>query len=608
MSWSSYLEDLDGKFDARLRESRIKTSTYEEGRIVLTSIIGMVEAAFNLEVLDRLRRPCFIAVERPSAGGDVYLIYEVVSASPIHYQQLSMDVSMPKALRLDFLDQIYSMWGKTEDAWIDILSVYTGYVMKLSSQEPLFERDETFVPLVGARVYLLSNKAVDKFINVDRGVELGRLLGFDLELKVDLERLIKYHGGTFGFTGTGKSNLTSLIVRKIMNSLEDTRVVIVDVAGEYVISLLDLVAREGVFYSIEDFKSMPNGVEALLASQAVPETLVEALEPHGGYSLLEEWIEKLFDNDKVKLIDLVTPIPLTLKMILERFETLARDDNPANAEKGRRVYQRIIQLRREKNLPLEEPLLKLARHVPSLIDEVKSIIESEVPREQSTGKRGVKTKFESAAEAILETLERLEEVEAPAEGGGVLPEDLAKAMVSPERSPKLTVLYIPDPYNARVFTERFIKSLLEARKRQIKGPRVLVVLDEAQEFIPDRQRADDYTSQSNVAVEQLLRQGRKYRLHCWISTQRVAHLNVNAVQQIHSYFAGTLPRSYDRHVIAEAAGVSPEILDKTALLDVGEWLLISYKATRIRGVPVFIKAPDNEKILVDNLVKLSVES
>ncbi|RLF10460.1 MAG: hypothetical protein DRJ62_05055, partial [Thermoprotei archaeon] len=230
MSWSSYLEDLDGKFDARLRESRIKTSTYEEGRIVLTSIIGMVEAAFNLEVLDRLRRPCFIAVERPSAGGDVYLIYEVVSASPIHYQQLSMDVSMPKALRLDFLDQIYSMWGKTEDAWIDILSVYTGYVMKLSSQEPLFERDETFVPLVGARVYLLSNKAVDKFINVDRGVELGRLLGFDLELKVDLERLIKYHGGTFGFTGTGKSNLTSLIVRKIMNSLEDTRVVIVDVA------------------------------------------------------------------------------------------------------------------------------------------------------------------------------------------------------------------------------------------------------------------------------------------------------------------------------------------------------------------------------------------
>ncbi|HDI46886.1 MAG TPA: hypothetical protein ENF82_03670, partial [Candidatus Methanomethylia archaeon] len=164
MPLNNLLEDLNGKFNARLRESRIKTSTYEEGRIVLTSIIGVAEAAFDLEVLDRLRKPCFIAVERPSSEGMVYLIYEVVSANPIHYQQLSMDVSMPKVLRLDFLDQIYSLWGKTEDAWVDILSVYTGYLLKPSGQGPLYIRDETFVPLVGAKVYLLSSHAVDKFI------------------------------------------------------------------------------------------------------------------------------------------------------------------------------------------------------------------------------------------------------------------------------------------------------------------------------------------------------------------------------------------------------------------------------------------------------------
>jgi len=109
--------------------------------------------------------------------------------------------------------------------------------------------------------------------------------------------------------------------------------------------------------------------------------------------------------------------------------------------------------------------------------------------------------------------------------------------------------------------------------------------------------------QSNIAVERLLRQGRKYRIHGWISTQRVAHLNVNAIQQIHSYFAGTLPRGYDRHVIAEAAGISPDILDKTAQLNTGEWLFISHKATKRRNIPVFIKTKNNEEILIKRLFK-----
>ncbi len=603
MPLNNLLEDLNGKFNARLRESRIKTSTYEEGRIVLTSIIGVAEAAFDLEVLDRLRKPCFIAVERPSSEGMVYLIYEVVSANPIHYQQLSMDVSMPKVLRLDFLDQIYSLWGKTEDAWVDILSVYTGYLLKPSSQGPLYIRDETFVPLVGAKVYLLSSHAVDKFINVEGGVELGGLMGFDLKLRVDLARLVRYHGGAFGFTGTGKSNLTSFILRKVLSNLPDTRILIVDIAGEYLISLLDLIAKDGVFYSIEDISSLSDKEDALLASQAIPESLLDSLASHGGLDLLKQWATYLFSTDRVKLLDLVTPMPLTLGYLVERFKELAEDTHLANAERGRRVYQKLIQLHREKSIPLEKPLIEVLDIHGEILEEIKAIIQEEIPAAEPGARgRGIKTRFESCAEAVLETLERFE-AERRAEAGGVLPEDLARKIASPEDFPRLTIVYLPNPYDARLFAERFINSLFQARKRQIKGPRVLIVLDEAQEFIPDRQRSDDYTLQSNIAVEQLLRQGRKYRLHCWISTQRVAHLNVNAVQQLHSYFAGTLPRSYDRHVIADAAGVSPEILDKTALLDIGEWLFISYKATRIRGVPVFIKAPDNEKILLEQLIE-----
>ena len=92
--------------------------------------------------------------------------------------------------------------------------------------------------------------------------------------------------------------------------------------------------------------------------------------------------------------------------------------------------------------------------------------------------------------------------------------------------------------------------------------KILIVLDEAQEYIPDRSRSDDHTDTSNIAVEALLRQGRKYRAHCWLGSQRVAHLNVSVLQQVHSYFINILPRTHDRMTVADAFAVSYDLLDK----------------------------------------------
>ncbi|MCS7113702.1 MAG: ATPase, partial [Candidatus Bathyarchaeota archaeon] len=101
------------------------------------------------------------------------------------------------------------------------------------------------------------------------------------------------------------------------------------------------------------------------------------------------------------------------------------------------------------------------------------------------------------------------------------------------------------------------------------------------------------------------RQGRKYRVYGWIASQRLAHMNVNALQQLHSYFVSTLPRYYDRMVVADAFSLSYELLDKVTELDTGEWLFVSFKATKQRNVPSFIKAYNNEDILIENLKKLN---
>ena len=153
-----------------------------------------------------------------------------------------------------------------------------------------------------------------------------------------------------------------------------------------------------------------------------------------------------------------------------------------------------------------------------------------------------------------------------------------------------------------MIVSQFIHKLLYLKRTAGKAKeKVLIVLDEAQEYIPDRTREEDHTDISNIAVEALLRQGSKYRAHCWLGRQRVAHLNVSALQQVHSYFINMLPRIYDHMTVADAFAVSYDLLDKTLDLETGQWLFVSYKATKRRSVPVFIQAPDNETMLAKAL-------
>lgn len=77
-------------------------------------------------------------------------------------------------------------------------------------------------------------------------------------------------------------------------------------------------------------------------------------------------------------------------------------------------------------------------------------------------------------------------------------------------------------------------------------PYILFVWDEAQEFVASTSNVAGVDKTCSQEVERLLRQGRKYGLGGCIATQRIAYLNTNALQQLHTYFVSTLPRPYDR--------------------------------------------------------------
>jgi len=83
-------------------------------------------------------------------------------------------------------------------------------------------------------------------------------------------------------------------------------------------------------------------------------------------------------------------------------------------------------------------------------------------------------------------------------------------------------------------------------------------------------------------------------LGCCIATQRIAYLNSNALQQLHTFFVGPLPRPYDRVVVSSTFLIDTAILEKTLEFAPGQFLLSSYVASGIENVPILFSADNND--------------
>jgi len=53
-------------------------------------------------------------------------------------------------------------------------------------------------------------------------------------------------------------------------------------------------------------------------------------------------------------------------------------------------------------------------------------------------------------------------------------------------------------------------------------------------------------------------------------------------------------------VITDAFSLSYDLLGKTTDLETGEWLFVSYKATKQRNIRIFVRTLNNEEILTSD--------
>ena len=607
-----YFTDFNGKFQARL--ATVIPRFFGGGadsKVTGTSARFQcrVKIEYQKELMGLLEEGMLLAVRNFKQSGDGaerYTLMETSRVWPEHFGLRGLSDHGYYPMQFEIIEQSEGDW-QTDDTstmmiQIDAIPINYDLLMKGGGG---FEFVKGFsYPVVGSHAYLLNsgmincmyNKRITDQMGIDasRTVEdarvdprLGLVKMFEasktvIPIYIDFEKLVRYHFGVFAFTGGGKSNLTSNVLRRILlhTDSENTKVVLFDISCEYAFLLLDLLA-DPAFPSKIVLEHRVDSVEQFFNSVVKPREYEED-------ERIKTGLKRVMEQGKVAYY---TKPKQRVPKYIQFLDELSsqRKDNVAKPH-----YMNAIDKIHDSALEyMEENGLSEGQEVnEAFVQHIDAVAREAVEQFRVHDKSGLYA-WATTRTTILDTIKNKRDKET-AETGGLTTQKIRELLE--DKTTRLVCLSISDPYSIKELAIALTQELLSRRKRNFKvKPYILMVFDEAQEFIPATGDSGGIDKKCSRQVETLLRQGRKYGLGVCVSTQRIANLNTNALQQLHTYFVGTLPRPYDRLLISDTFMIDKGILEKTLEFAPGEWLLSSYIATGIENVPIFIKADNAEK-------------
>lgn len=601
-----YFTDFDGRFKARVAGVRPRYGpTPETTQISTTARYECnVKAEYQRDIMRLMEEGMIIGVRnfRATSTGERFTLSEIASIRPEHFGLRGLSDQSYYPMQFEIIQQSVRDWDSNDKStmMIQIQSIPINYDLIIGEDgEPNYVKGFSY-PIVGEQAYILNQNMIHQMYNrrileemganwkmlktTDAAREdprLGVIKMFESEqtrvpIYVNFENLLRYHFGVFSFTGGGKSNLLSNVLRRLIYHTADTKVVIFDISMEYPFLLMDVFA------------------DRKIPSKIVLEDIVK--DPAQMYDSLVKPREFEKDERAIAAFRSIMQQGKVDRYIKPRFaipqysDILSAIGSMAGETSARQVYREA----------LDAIASAVAEYMASRDrGELDEIDEDFVAFLDSTARGAVerfnvseKSNVYGWATSRLELLDAIRRGAAEKGRPGLTTEKIHRLLEGPTR---LISLSISDPICIKQLAIDLTSETLWSRKRSFKvKPWILFVFDEAQEFAPAASEARGIERECTEAVETLLRQGRKYGLGGCIATQRIAYLNTNALQQLHTYFVGTLPRQYDRSLVSTTFTIDPSILEKTLEFSPGRWLLSSYIATGMENVPIFITADNAE--------------
>jgi DNA helicase HerA-like ATPase len=463
-------------------------------------------------------------------------------------------------------------------------------------------------PIVGSSCYVLNSDMINRIYNqkiaeklaadTSKTVEdakadprLGLIKMFEaskcaIPIYVDFEKLVRYHFGVFAFTGGGKSNLMSNILRRLLLHSENPKIVVFDISCEYTFLLLDILADP----NIQSKVILENRIDSL---QQFFDSVVKPRE-YENDARTKAGLKAVIDQNKLSYFIKPKQLVPTFGQFINELDEQrgGSTDKPHYLNAIDRIHDAIRDYMDEHGLGENE---EVTEEFVTCIDGVACESVEQFKVHDKSGLYG----WATTRSLVLDTIKKNRERHSRTTNG-VTVEQIREMLE--DKTTSLVCISISDPYTIKDLAINLTQDLLAHRKHKFQvKPYILLVFDEAQEFIPSG--ASGIEAKCSAHVETLLRQGRKYGLGACVATQRIAYLNTNALQQIHTYFVGTLPRPYDRQLVSDTFMIDKNILEKTLEFAPGEWLLSSYIATGMENVPIFIKADNAEHEIEKHLKK-----
>jgi DNA helicase HerA-like ATPase len=611
--------DFEGKFHGRLAAVMPRYAGGDGGDSKVTGTSARYQCRVKIEyqkdLMGLLEEGMLLAVKNFKPAIDAaerFTLMEISRVWPEHFGLRGLSDHGYYPMQFEIIEQSEEDW-QTDDKstmMIQIDAIPINYDLIIKG-DCTFEFVKGFsYPVVGSPILVLNSQMINRMYNqkiaAQLGVDtaktvedarvdprLGVIKMFEasktkIPIYTDFEKLIRYHFGVFAFTGGGKSNLMSNVLRRIMFHMDDKKVVIFDISCEYAFLLLDVLADPRVNAKLI-LEHRIDSLEQFFNSVVKPREYESDVRTKTG-------LQTIIDQGKLSYYTKPKQKIPTYIQIMEELDDQRKDSV------GKGHYVNAIDEIHDavrgyvENQGLSENQEVSEGFVP-YIDEVARAAVEKFKVHDKSGLYAWATTRSTIADLFKK---RSEKKDRDAEGLTV--EGIRQLLE--DKDTNLVIISISDPFTIKELAIALTQDLLVRRKRRFAvKPYILVVFDEAQEFISSKEGGID--GKCSAHVETLLRQGRKYGLGVCIATQRIAYLNTNALQQLHTYFVGTLPRPYDRALVSETFMIDKGILEKTLEFAPGEWLLSSYIATGMENVPIFIKADNAEKEIERYLASLN---
>lgn len=509
-------------------------------------------------------------------GGPRILVVRVVSLSflePREAHKTMMPQGQLNAMPLRQLNAVVAGWlNRTEDGKF------------------VFTADSLTTPSLGAEAFPLSRDELSAVINPELDSEGALLLGTDcrsgIDLKTGIDDFLGRHIAVLGSSGQGKSCFSAAIIQQLVK-LEHPRIVIFDINGEFEPAFKGHLSGDELKitcigggekpYKIPYYALGRHGLSRLLLPSE------KTQRPALSFALEHLRHVKWFaDEDGVGLSD-------------QQKACMFDDCRPEDATESLNAIQKLRSGQSVKESDQWPHMAALA----ALVAESHSV-------QQGKNNKAERSGFHYSNIAPLVTRIRrfiddpMFRAVLDVDGGkpcgkslnwGEESSALVNQLFGDEKSKwKLHILNLK--HIAHDLMPVVLGGLLELfafelfRRGQGKTHPTLLVLEEAHHYL--RQITDDDGSKNSLAYERLAKEGRKFGLGLWISTQRPSEVSDTVLAQCGTWVVFRLTSETDQRTVGTAA----EWIDK---LEVSRIAGLPRQQALVFGacipVPVRINAP-----------------